>query len=329
MKKATIILVGLIVLIYIFIFVTKKSSKPVIAERRWKVSAIDTVKYSRDMAREKATSKSYEEEIDKQIKNIASTGATHVSIGTPYDEEFIPFMSKWVATARKYGLKVWFRGNFSGWEKWFEYQRISREEHTRLTKEFISDNGSLFEDGDIFTSCPECENGGNGDPRHNSDLEGHRQFLIKEYQVSKEAFRLIGKNVTTNYFPMNGDVAKLVMDTETTRKLGGVVTVDHYVKDPEKLNNDLTVLANLSGGKIVLGEFGAPIPDIHGEMTNEEQADWIDKTLTLLQDNNNVIGINYWTNVGGSTAVWNYDGTPKKTVSILTNHFTNLLTYPQ
>jgi hypothetical protein len=322
MKKITYILFVFLTLLFIGLFLSKNNksikNEP---EPRWKVAAIDTVKYSRDLAREKAISKSFEAEIETQIKNIANTGATHVSIGTPYDSEFTPFLTKWVTVARKYNLSVWFRGNFSGWEGWFEYKKISRDEHKKMVEEFIKNNGNLFEDGDIFTSCPECENGGPGDPRHNGDLVGHRQFLIDEYQVSKEAFRLVGKNVTSNYFPMNGDVARLVMDKETTRSLGGVVTVDHYVFDSAKLNNDLTELSISSGGKIVLGEFGAPIPDIHGKMSEDEQSEWIDQTLALIFNNPNVIGISYWTNIGGSTGIWNSDNSPKKAVTILTKYF--------
>lgn len=322
MKKATYILIIVLIVIFAWTFLSKNNkylvSQPV---KRWKVTSIDTVKYSRDLAREKAKSTLFEVEIDKQVKNIADTGATHISIGTPYDPEFVPFMSKWVEAARKYNLKVWFRGNFSGWEGWFEYKKINRETHKKQLAEFVKNNGPLFEDGDIFTSCPECENGGPGDPRHNGDLDGHRKFLIEEYQISRDSFRLIGKNVTTNYFPMNGDVAKLVMDKETTRSLGGVVTVDHYVKNSDDLSNDLTDLANASGGKIVLGEFGAPIPDIHGKMTDDEQSAWIDETMAKLVNNLNVIGINYWTNVGGSTEIWNHDGSPKSAVSILQKYF--------
>ncbi len=320
--KLKIIIVLLIISISAFAYIKlSKSEKIIIPEKRWKVTSIDTVKYSRDLAREKENNEEFLNTIDKQVKVIAETGATHISIGTPYDEEFIPFLTKWVKSARTYGLKVWFRGNFSGWEKWFGYPRIDRDEHKKLVAEFINKNGELFEDGDIFTSCPECENGGPGDPRQNSDLEGHRRFLIDEYAITKNEFRSVGKNVTTNYFPMNGDVARLVMDMETTRNLGGIVTVDHYVRDPEKLNNDLTELALLSGGKIVLGEFGAPIPDIHGQMTEGEQSDWVGKTMELLSGNSNVIGINYWTNKGGSTEIWNKDYSPKKTVEVLTRYF--------
>ena len=322
MKKATYMLFGFLVLLFVGLFLNKNKklikNEP---EPRWKVAAIDTVKYSRDLAREKAISKSFEAEIETQIKNIADTGATHVSIGTPYDPEFTPFLSKWVLFARKYNLNVWFRGNLSGWEGWFEHKKITRDEHKKMLEDFIKNNGDLFEDGDVFTSCPECENGGPGDPRHNGDLIGHRQFLIDEYQITRESFRLIGKNVTSNYFPMNGDVARLVMDKETTRSLGGVVTVDHYVVDSVKLNNDLTELSISSGGKVVLGEFGAPIPDIHGKMSEDEQSDWIDQTLGLIINNPNVIGISYWTNIGGSTGIWSSDNSPKKAVTILTKYF--------
>lgn len=323
MKKATYILFGFLTLLFIGLFLNKNNKLiKTETEPRWKVTSIDTVKYSRDLAREKALSKSFEAEIETQIKNIADTGATHVSIGTPYDAEFIPFLSKWVSVARKYNLNVWFRGNFSGWEGWFEHKKITRDEHKTMLDDFIKSNGDLFENGDVFTSCPECENGGPGDPRHNGDLAGHRQFLIDEYQITKEAFRLVGKNVISNYFPMNGDVARLVMDKETTRSLGGIVTVDHYVFDSIKLNNDLTELSTSSGGKIVLGEFGAPIPDIHGKMTEDEQSEWIDQALGLIYSNPNVIGISYWTNIGGSTGIWGSDNSPKKAVTILKKYFT-------
>src|SRR3989337_4369090 len=70
--------------------------------RQWEMQSIDTMKYSRDRARETLQGKLADQEIDKQMKAIANTGATHVSIGTPYDEEFLPVMEKWVKSARKH-----------------------------------------------------------------------------------------------------------------------------------------------------------------------------------------------------------------------------------
>ena len=49
------------------------------------------MKYSRDLSREKLKDPSFDVVIDKQVKAIAETGATHVAISTPYDEEFCQY----------------------------------------------------------------------------------------------------------------------------------------------------------------------------------------------------------------------------------------------
>lgn len=290
-------------------------------DKFWKVQSIDTMKYSRDLSREMLVNKSFDSTINDTIKKIADTGATHVSIGTPYDKEFLPILKRWVNSARKNNLKVWFRGNWSGWEGWFDYQKIDREEHLALTKNFILNNFDLFKDGDIFTACPECENGGPGDPRHNGDLNGHRLFLIKEYQVTREAFDKIGKNVKSNFNSMNGDVATLVMDKETTQALGGIVAIDHYVSTPDKLVADIKRLSKNSGGRVVLSEFGVPIPDINGKMSEIEQAKWISDALEKLISTKELEGLNYWVSVGGSTEIWPKEKSPRLAVQTITKFF--------
>ena len=283
----------------------------------WNVRSVDTVKFSRDLAREKMNDPEFDLAIQKQISDITSLGASHVAIGTPYDSEFTPFLKRWVNEARRNNLKVWFRGNFSGWENWFNYPDISREQHKNLLVEFIKNNPDLFEDGDIFTSCPECENGGPGDPRFNGDVAGHRKFLIEEYSLSKQAFKDIGKQVSSGYYSMNYDVANLVMDEDTTNKLGNLVVIDHYIKDAKKLAIDAKLIADKSKGEVVLGEFGAPIPDIHGTLNQEQQAAWIKDALSEVKNINEVVGVNYWTNVGGSTGLWNTDGSEREIVNTI------------
>jgi hypothetical protein len=258
---------------------------------------------------------------DEQVKNIAALGATHVAIATPYDDEFLPVLETWVKAARKYNLKIWFRGNWSGWEEWFDYPIISRQQHLEKTVAFIKAHPELFEEGDYFSACPECENGGPGDPRIVGDAEGHRQFLIDEHAAMQDAFRSINRNVQVNLNSMNADVAKLIMDTETTKELGGYVVIDHYVASPEQLDADITEIAERSGGKIILGEFGAPIPDINGSMTEQQQANWIDQSMSLLIKNQNLHGINYWTNVGGTTALWTEAGKAKLAVATVKKYF--------
>lgn len=315
---------NLFILLALLVFVSFMSPQRVMAtdytDRFFPVQSIDTMKYSRDRARNEVTNV-VRIDIDQQIGRIAATGATHIAIATPYDEEFFPYMKMWVDMARAHGLHVWFRGNFSGWEKWFDYPKIDRETHTNNVIQFINAHPDMFQDGDIFTSCPECENGGPGDPRQNGDVDGHRQFLIHEYQEVKKAFARINKHVTANYYSMNGDVARLVMDHDTTAALDGIVTVDHYVASPDKLVADLKEMAAESGGKIVLGEFGAPIPDIHGDMTQTKQADWVESAYDQLYKMPEIAAVNYWVDRDGSSSAWSLDGTPRKVASVITKYY--------
>lgn len=317
MKKWIFLLI-VSLLIYLII-----KPSPVVASQAnwWNFRSIDTMKYSRDIAREKLNDIKFRDVIDQQVKDIVGTGASHVAIATPYDEEFYPFLKVWVDAARKHKVNVWFRGNFSGWEGWFEYPKITRSEHLKKTTEFIQKHPELFQDGDAFTACPECENGGPGDPRQNGDVNGHRQFLIDEYQATSALFRNQKKNVITNYNSMNGDVARLIMDKDTSKKLGGIVAIDHYVSTPSKLANDIVDIAEKSGAKIVLGEFGAPIPDINGKLTEEEQAVWINEAMQKLVLLPELEGLSYWVNIGGSTELWDDSGEPRQAVGVLTSFY--------
>jgi len=131
----------------------------------------------------------------------------------------------------------------------------------------------------------------------------------------------MGKNVKSNFTPMNGDVAKAIMDPQTTKALGGVVVVDHYVKTGKELANDIQELADNSKGNVILGEFGAPIYDIHGKFNEKEQAEWIKESLEELTRLKVLKGVNYWVSHGGSTQIWNDQGKPKAAVEVLTAYY--------
>ncbi len=297
---------------------SKEELKPVTF---WNVQSIDTMKYSRDVAREKLKDPTFDIQIYQQVKAIAGTGATHISIATPYDAEFLPILKRWVNAARSNNLRVWYRGNFAGWEEWFDYKKISREDHKKMTQQFIESNPDLFVDGDIFTACPECENGGPGDPRRTGDVKGYREFLIQEHDIMRDSFKKISKNVIYNYNSSNGDVARLVMDKDTTKALDGIVAIDHYVTSGDQTSFDISEIAKESGGKVVLSEFGAPIPDIHGDMSEGDQAEWIEKTMKILASNKDLVGMSYWVDKGGSTKLWNDDGSARKAVGSITKAY--------
>ncbi len=294
--------------------------KPILAAELWPIESIDTMKFSRDISREPDILS----RIPKYVEAAAKVAPTHIAIATPYNEEFYPVLSTWVSEARKHNIKIWFRGNWAEWEGWFGYKKFANyTDHHQKTYDFILKHPELFEDGDIFTPAPEPENGGLGDPRGSKEkTEKFQAFLIESYDTCEKARKVIEKNFKCGYFSVNGDVARESLTKEVVAKTGGVVVIDHYVKDPNKLVTDIQSLHEKYDAPIVLGEFGAPIPDIHGKMTENQQAEYIAETFSkVLKLGDIVEGINYWTAFGGSTALFENNLDPKKAVDTIASFY--------
>jgi hypothetical protein len=295
-----------------------------IPKQMWSYQCIDTMKYSRDTARawENKEDELYQE-INLQIKTIKDMGANCISLGTPYAPEFVPFMDKWVNAAHANDLHVWFRGNIPEWEKWFDYPKISNiNDHHQKIYDFVTGNTELFKDDDIFTPAPEAENGGPGDPRQTGKRKEFNDFLIKSYANCEKAFSQIGKKVKCGFFSSNFDVANQVLQQTTLPKIGNVVTIDHYVSDYTRYRSDIKLLNMKYGAQVAIGEFGAPIPDLNGDMTEEQQADFTMNVMNIFYENREIIpAINYWTLKGGSTRLLNDDGTPRQVTEILSSFF--------
>lgn len=291
-----------VVIVLLFIVVSPLFSL-VSAETFWLVQSIDTMKYSRDPSREPGI----KEKIPEFVEKVASLHPTHIVVATPYNDEFLPVLTTWVSEARKRNLKIWYRGNWSEWEGWFGYERFTNfQDHHLKTYEFIINNPYLFEDGDIFTPVPEAENGGPGDPRGDAvKAEAFRNFLIESYNNCEKAKEVIQRNFICGYFSVNGDIAKEIFTKDMVKKTGNVVVIDHFVKTSDKLVNDILHLNQKYQAPIVLGEYGTPIPDIHGNMTEQQQASLIQENLAKVVSLGSVVqGINYWTAFGGSTRLF-------------------------
>jgi hypothetical protein len=285
-------------------------------ESFWPIQSIDTMKYSRDRAREL----NIKEKIPLLVKKLTQLGINYIAVATPYDEEFYPILKTWVLESRKHQLKIWFRGNFSSWEGWFGYPKfVYPEEHHFKTYQFIISHPEIFQDGDIFTPAPEPENGGYGDPRNSQQQKEHfLNFLINSYNNCQEAFAKINKKIHCGYFSINGDIAKEVLNKKVVEKTGGVVVIDHYAKSAQRLRDDIEKLYQKYQAPVVLGEFGAPIPDIHGEMNENQQAQYLKDTLIeILKTKNVVKGVNYWTAYDASTSIFNNDFNPKLSFFII------------
>ncbi len=285
---------------------------------------IDTMKVSRDRARELGGSDTSEQIIAEQVRTIADMGADCVAIATPYDEEFYPYLTQWVHAARAHNLSVWFRGNWSAWEGWFDYPtEMSPEEHIEQTIRFIRSNPDLFEDGDIFSANVEPENGApfKSLPGHEKDLK-MREYLVAEQAAVQRAFTEIQKDVTTDWISMSGGVAKTVLDKPTIDAHNGVVTLDHYVATVEDMREYIDYFHVPYQATIILGEFGAPIPDINGEMHAAEQAAFVDMLLwELFLQRKKIGGVNYWTLSESSTALLDHSGELKPVGTIIKKYY--------
>lgn len=311
------------VLIFIItaIFFSIIFSNPVLADQShlWTITSIDTMKYSRDAAEDPDIYNF----IPTQVEQVAQSGANHIALDTPYDNRFLPVLEAWVDQARKNNLLVWFRGNFSGWEGWFDTPKFTDYHiHHQLTFNFITSHPNLFRDGDIFTPVPEPENGAIGDPRITGKVSEFNQFLIDSYNNCNLAFEQIHKKVICGYFSTNGDIAKQILTENTVKNIGGVVVIDHYTSNPDQQEKDILTLYNKFHSLIVLGEFGAPIPDLNGQMTETEQATFISKLLEIYYKHKDIIaGVNYWTLAGGSTSLLNNDFSPRQAFQVIKNYF--------
>jgi len=287
----------------------------------WEICSIDTMKTSRDKARENLYNLAYDANIKEELRIIKETGANYVAIDTPYDAEFLPYLRRWVKYSREANLKVWFRGNWSNWEGWFEYPKnMSSSQHLEKTNEFIVNNTDLFESGDIFDPCPECENAGFW-PQPEADKD-YQQFIRTQQEQTEASFRKIKKWVKVHQSIIGGRAKDVVTDKQTYNILGNIVAIDHYVKDAEGMDSYIKYFKNNFQTKTLVSEFGAPIPDMNGPMSGNEQAEFIEGILKILyQNRDSVEGLNYWVLSLGTTSLVSDSSNLKPAYEVLKKYF--------
>lgn len=289
----------------------------------WPYQCIDTMKTSRDNARNWAKDPNLNTKIEKEMSAVVRMGANCVAIDTPYDAEFDGYLNAWISEARSHHLKIWFRGNFSQWEHWFDYGgELSESDLLNKSQTFIASHASYFQDGDIFTIAPEGENGGPFDQVEVNEYDRFRKFLVNEYHTCTTAFQKIKKNVNCSWLSMNGGFARRMLNADTIAKIGGLVTLDHYIKTPEEMGEYIQYFNNQFHSKVVIGEFGAPIPEINGKMDDKTQASFINSLLSQTYIQKDVVsGLCYWTLYDGSTALLNLDYSLKPASDVLKNYY--------
>jgi len=88
-----------------------------------------------------------------------------------------------------------------------------------------------------------------------------------------------------------------------------------------KFPESLILSQHIGQRKLLIGEFGGPIPDIHGDLDEKEQSVLIKKTLDALLSKPRIMGINYWTGFGGTTSLWREDFSEKTAVELIEKYY--------
>lgn len=251
--------------------------------------------------------------IEEQVGLLKELGVNYIAIGTPYDR--VDEMQMWADEIHDAGLNVWFRSHWTSWEGDDGQPAVMKsDEYLRLTGEFIRNNPTLFAEGDSFTVAVEAEQVGIGFGKRFLTWDAYRQFLKDEISVSNEAFTDIGlKNkVHTNWLSVNG----WVVDNQFTQELVdniGLIVVDHFVAQSptigEEDDTEALVRATIEdldrfhdrwGVPVLLGEWGY---QIYQPVSNEKQAEVVERMFEELRKKDYLVGVNYWTHMGNSASI--------------------------
>src|SRR5258708_9481021 len=118
-------------------------------------AAIDTMKVSRDTARQPLS----EQEITKIVDASASLNANYITVDTQWD--YPGYMAEWIKAIRSTGRRhVWFRIAPNQWEDTNGSTGImTPAQYIASEREFILAHPSFFEPGDILDPCSEAEQG--------------------------------------------------------------------------------------------------------------------------------------------------------------------------
>jgi hypothetical protein len=284
-------------------------SQPALVEGKypWSVRSVDTQIISKhwpEVSREA---------VEEQVVMISDLGVNYIAIGTPYDR--LDDIKLWADVIHARGINVWFRSHWLSWEGDEGVPAdMTPQQYLDYTYKFIVRNPDLFREGDSFTVAVEAEQVGVGLGRKFLTWDEYRQFLLSEISIASDAFEEIGLGgkVHTNWLSMNGWVVENELTPDLVDKVG-LIVVDHFVDQSKtfgrvnnadeivnKTVNDLDSYFTKYRVPILLGEWGY---QIFQEVPEEVQAEVVAKMFRGLKNKPYLIGVNYWTHMGNTSAL--------------------------
>lgn len=272
----------------------------------------------------------------QQYKNLLDNPTEcFVALAVPYDN--LTKYTNYVADARTKGFKIWHR---SHWNRWQGDNGTSADmtaqEYLDDTYDFIVDNSTLFADGDLFTTCVECNNAdgvNTTDPFRTTgsfDFTKYNRFCRDQVTYANAAFTAIGKSVRTNLLSFSLsllDLSGQSLDSGDSGNGSGfdnadmvsyfdsIITIDHYLSSTYRTGStyatpyesDLNkIKLAFPSCRIMIGEWG-----FHTESAGSdgEQYGVYDAVSKVIRNRTDVVGLNYWNHLGQTqSSIWTDSG---------------------
>lgn len=319
---------------------------------------IDIMGWTKDTLRNPVT----QEAINAQVEGLARDfDITHIAISVPINtqaetiaEDVAPFSLEPAVYAKMFadaihgqGLGVLWRQTdcyFEGiydFPKWVGTSRYpagdpedvisgaDRANWLGRIYNYIINNPTMFEHGDLWGVLPEATGHGIFNdatsflPHDGDGIQANfANFFINVGIVSKEAFKIIGKNVRTGFSAQNAsEIFNGWVPSSLHNSQGlGRVNIDHYGTggadySPTEMSDDLDEIFSENGGKPIFhqewGDYWSTDPAYGYNRNQAAHEAYLESMYAVWQDkidNDKLLGFNYWRSVGGAEAVYTNDG---------------------
>lgn len=300
----------------------------------WIIQSVSSMKETKD----KICGQDDQAFINRWVDTAQDLGANYVAVETPYDNpacgDAITYTKTWVDTIHSRGLKVWHRHMPLRFEGIYDTTKDANINYINLIVDYIKNNPTFFQAGDIFTPIPEPQNGGiqgitycPQDICMFKDAADFNAWLRSVMTSSELTFGTIGLGgkMKIGYFGFDGFVTwgdnnpdwHGILEDATVQQMGEI-TIDHYPElVGDTMENDLNELqSKYPATPIIIGEWGT--------VTGGDIATQVNTSMKAAK-RTNVVGFNYWhLGLGGNEALINDDFTHRANYDPVKSFYTGM-----
>lgn len=293
------------------------------------LKGVDVMKFTKDTM----TNQPSDQEIQNIVNAVKGMNVTHISVSIPMDSDSdypaggkpsprtaSALAQKWADTIHGAGLKVIWRGTWSGIEGIYGFEKkvgASRfPTGTAATAEsdggstwlgktyqYIVNNPNLFQVGDVWAPLPERTEGIFSDStsfisHSGSGLQTNFVNFFNDLKtVSDRAFSRLGKNgVITGMTANNYSEVVSGWMPQSLFDVNGVVAVDYYGinHSAAEMENDMRMMARTRGKAVFLQEWG---DYWNAGMSQTERTQYLNGIYSVIEKLANegvLMGFNYW-----------------------------------